>query len=111
MSLMENPMKIMLMEKSHENCANGKSHENYANGKRQKRELRCTFIHVLFVELFWLRKTTTDPHKNNHGSSQTFCPPPSPLWCIPTRVMVSLFLKFLGHTQRRTTVRRTPLHE
>ena len=29
----------------------------------------------------------------------------------PTRVMASSFLRFLGHTQRRTTVGRTPLDE
>ena len=34
------------------------------------------------------------------------------LWrCDPTRVMVSSFLMFLDHTQRRTTVGRTPLDE
>jgi hypothetical protein len=33
-----------------------------------------------------------------------------PLWCCdPTRAMSSLFLRFLDHTQRRTTVGRTPL--
>ena len=31
--------------------------------------------------------------------------------CSPTRVMVSSFLRFLDHTQRRTTVGRTPLDE
>jgi len=32
------------------------------------------------------------------------------LWrCDPTRVMTSSFLRFLDHTQRRTTVGRTPL--
>jgi len=35
-----------------------------------------------------------------------------PLWrCNPTRVMASSFLRFLDHTQRRTTVGRTPLDE
>jgi len=34
------------------------------------------------------------------------------LWrCGPTRAMVSSFLRFLDHTQRRTTVSRTPLDE
>ena len=34
------------------------------------------------------------------------------LWlCDPTRVMASSFTRFLDHTQRRTTVRRTPLDE
>jgi len=34
------------------------------------------------------------------------------LWrCDPTRVMASSFLMFLDHTQRRTTVGRTPLDE
>ena len=34
------------------------------------------------------------------------------LWrCNPTCVMASLFLRFLDHTQRRTTVGRTPLDE
>ena len=34
------------------------------------------------------------------------------LWrCDPTRVMTSSFLRFLDHTQRRTTVGRTPLRE
>ena len=34
------------------------------------------------------------------------------LWCCdPTRVMASSFLRFLDHTQRRTTVGRTPLDE
>jgi len=32
------------------------------------------------------------------------------LWrCDPTRVMASSFLRFLDHTQRRSTVGRTPL--
>ena len=31
--------------------------------------------------------------------------------CDPTRVMASSFLRFLDHTQRRTTVGRTPLDE
>jgi hypothetical protein len=34
------------------------------------------------------------------------------LWrCDPTRAMASSFLRFLDHTQRRTTVGRTPLDE
>ena len=34
------------------------------------------------------------------------------LWrCDPTRVMASLILMFLDHTQRRTTFGRTPLDE
>jgi len=34
------------------------------------------------------------------------------LWCCDlTRVMASSFLRFLDHTQRRTTVDRTPLDE
>jgi hypothetical protein len=34
------------------------------------------------------------------------------LWhCDPTRVMASSFLRFLDHTQRRTTVGRSPLDE
>jgi hypothetical protein len=34
------------------------------------------------------------------------------LWrCDPTRVKASSFLRFLDHTQRRTTVGRTPLNE
>ena len=34
------------------------------------------------------------------------------LWrCDPTRVMATSFLRFLDHTQRRTTVGRTPLDE
>ena len=34
------------------------------------------------------------------------------LWrCSPTRAMASSFLRFLDHTQRRTTVGRTPLDE
>ena len=34
------------------------------------------------------------------------------LWrCDPTRVMISSFLRFLDHTQRRTTVGRNPLDE
>ena len=33
-----------------------------------------------------------------------------PLWrCGPTRAMASSFLRFLDHTQRRSTVGRTPL--
>jgi hypothetical protein len=34
------------------------------------------------------------------------------LWpCVPTRVIASSFLRFLDHTQRRTTVGRIPLDE
>ena len=37
---------------------------------------------------------------------------PIPLWrCGPTRAMASSFMRFLDHTQRRTTVGRTPLDE
>jgi hypothetical protein len=35
-----------------------------------------------------------------------------PLWrCDPTRVMASSFLRFIDHTERRTTVGRTPQDE
>jgi len=35
-----------------------------------------------------------------------------PLWrCGPKQAMVSSFLRFLDHTQRRTTVGRSPLDE
>ena len=35
---------------------------------------------------------------------------PPPLWrCSPTQAMTSSFFRFLDHTQRRTTVGRTPL--
>jgi len=37
--------------------------------------------------------------------------PPPPWHCGPTRAMAFSFLRFLDHTQRRTTVRRTPLDE
>jgi len=46
-----------------------------------------------------------------------FCPQKSYLFifllwrCDPTRVMAYSFLRFLDHTQRRTTVGRTPLDE
>jgi len=34
------------------------------------------------------------------------------IWrCRPTQTMASSFLRFLDHTQRRTTFRRTPLDE
>ena len=46
----------------------------------------CLFIY-LFIYLFWL-------------------------WlCDPTRITASSFLRFLSHTQKRTTVGRTPLDE
>ena len=38
-------------------------------------------------------------------------PPPLPWRCVPTRAMASSFLRFLDHTQRRTTVGRTPLDQ
>ena len=39
-------------------------------------------------------------------------PPTHPQWrCGPTRARASSFLRFLDHTQRRITVRRTPLDE
>jgi len=39
-------------------------------------------------------------------------PTSSPTWrCDPTRAMASSFLRFLDHTQRRTTVGRNPLDE
>jgi len=38
--------------------------------------------------------------------------PPPPLWrCGPMRAMASSFMRFLDHTQRRTTVGRAPLDE
>jgi len=41
------------------------------------------------------------PHHHHHHPN---------LWrCGPTRAMASSFLRFLDHTQRRTTVGRTPL--
>jgi hypothetical protein len=34
------------------------------------------------------------------------------LWlCSPARAMASLFMRFLDHTQRRSTIGRTPLDE
>jgi len=46
------------------------------------------------------------PHGGEHIYIYTY-----PWQCYPTRVMVSLFLRFQDHTQRRTTVGRTPLDE
>ena len=44
-------------------------------------------------------------HKINSAKTQEF------FFCDPTRVMASSFLRFLDHTQRRTTIGRTPLDE
>jgi len=48
----------------------------------------------------------------NYESNQQYATLFFLLWrCDPTRVMASSFLRFLGHTQRRTTACRTPLDE
>jgi hypothetical protein len=63
-------------------------------------------VPVCAVLSYWWRMETPSEtcrafHKNNFF-----------LWrCDPTRVMASSFLRFLDHTQRRTTVGRTPLDE
>ena len=68
------------------------------------------------VKISWLKNQLYFPEWNNKCTyysrerrkrSFFFC-----LWrCDPTRVMASSFLRFLDHTQRRTTVGRTPLDE
>jgi len=47
-----------------------------------------------------------------HNTRITYMISPPPPWrCGPTRAMASSFTRFLDHTQRRTTVGRTPLDE
>jgi len=66
----------------------------------------------------WLRyhKTCNNSHMCNKainiegGRPRVFLPsPPLLSSCGPTRTKVSSFLRLLDHTQRRTTVGRTPL--
>jgi len=53
------------------------------------------------------RRYNHNHHHHYHHNNNFFF-----LWrCDPTRVMASLFLRFLDHTQRRSTVCRTPLDE
>jgi len=63
----------------------------------------CIGVHVPFM---YFRKTEASKDSTIiHGFLFL-------LWrCDPTRVMASSFLRFLGHTQRQTTVGRTPLDE
>ena len=62
-----------------------------------------------FYNIFQIRRIQEYININLHGSSRKVC---FFLWrCDPTRVMASLFLRFLDHTQRRSTVGRTPLDE
>ena len=52
------------------------------------------------------QQLSVSQHTLHHSTSNFF------LWrCDPTRVMASSFLRILDHTQRRTTVGRTPLDE
>ena len=61
-----------------------------------------------FFNIKQIKHTNTHTHTHTHthffwGGGR---------WrCDPTRVMASSFLRFLDHTQRRTTVGRTPLDE
>jgi hypothetical protein len=69
------------------------------------------FYDTISTFLLWLNwyKTKTFYMKTYLCLSYLASPP---LWsCGPTRAMVSSFLRFLVHTQRRTTVGRTPLDE
>ena len=71
------------------------------------------FPNFLLADPHKIRKITTDPHirafANMVRQDDFFFFPP---WrCGPTRAMASSFLRFLDHTQRRTTVDRTPLDE
>ena len=67
-------------------------------------------LHDLNLRIFGKSKARSSSLRNflHHPMKRTFFF----LWrCDPTRVMASSFLRFLNHTQRRTTVDRTPLDE
>jgi len=75
---------------------------------------------ILDYHVMWVHLLIPEPYTVN-GALFNDCPS-SPsiihaclfcfLWsCGPTRAMASSFLRFLDHTQRRTTVGRTPLDE
>jgi hypothetical protein len=60
------------------------------------------------LHLFKFKVCKSVHHHTIQIIQPTFCF----LWrCDPTRVTASSFLRFLDHTQRRTTVGRTPLDE
>ena len=75
--------------------------------KKHLLNIKCMFwffLQLLFEKFLILRRIQRDIIINVHRSACFFF-----LWrCDPTRVMASSFLRFLDHTQRRTTVGRTP---
>ena len=82
--------------------------------------LVCSIFHALYIYIIYIyiyiyththiythTKPTNALQYNNYNTYIFF------FWwrCDPTRVMASSFLRFLDHTQRRTTVGRTPVDE
>jgi hypothetical protein len=74
---------------------------------RKLAQLRVFLIpYSLLMQAFGPKQSELWAAPSNLPSTNFF------LWrCDPTRVMVSSFLRFLDHTQQRTTFGRTPLDE
>ena len=65
-----------------------------------------TYIHI-YIYIYTHIHTHTHTHTHTHKHKLFFM-----LWrCDPKRVIASSFLKFLDHTQRRSTVGRNSLDE
>ena len=93
-------------------CSGGGRHGQWATRPR-KGTLWLRRIHFL-KETECKRTINTCSAQNayNDFDSSKHYYTPFFLWrCDPTRVMASSFLRFLDHTQRRSTVGRTPLDE
>jgi hypothetical protein len=71
------------------------------------RETSVRVQYTYYQNTHTLQNPHTLTHTHTHTHTLFFL-----LWhCDPTRVMASSFLRFLDHTQRRTTVGRTHLDE
>jgi len=71
--------------------------------------LKMYYVKCPSVTLSLFRQCNSNSRRMNTGKNKIYV---CFLWRYdPTRVMASSFLRFLDHTQRRTTVGRTPLDE
>ena len=103
-----------LIEKSFMLSESAFSNDNLINEEATWQDVggSCSDKPKHFSELHQEKYVPHARHRVSHLQTSALQPSLFFLWhCDPTRVMASSFLRFLDHTQRHTTVGRTPLDE
>jgi len=78
-------------------------------GRSAKRKKKLVYYYKHVENQISVHKLSTGGDKWYPIKLKVYFPPPPFFWLL--RVMASSFLRFLDHTQQRSTVGRTPLDE